>query len=166
LGEGKERFLRLLAEANAAIGAPSLLRYLEGELRVPVKAYYRPVMPSRQFTKALEALFRAQPSSEGELAVAPGLGPKVVRALTLVADVIYSVPTSVRDPVTVPLDPFAYAYAVGGKDGVPYPYDRETAAKVIEYLRQALEEARVGSREKIMALARLRALAERLGEGR
>jgi len=166
LGEGKERFLRLLAEANAAIGAPSLLRYLEGELRVPLKAYYKPVMPSRQFTKALEVLFRAQPSSEGELAVAPGLGPKVVRALALVADVIYSVPTSVRDPVTVPLDPFAYAYAVGGKDGVPYPYDRETAAKVIEYLRQALEEARVGSREKLMALARLRALAERLGEGR
>ncbi len=165
IAEGKDRFLRLLAEANAAIGAPSLLKYVEGGARAaPPRAYYRPVIPSRQTLRMLDELFRSQPSSEAELAVVPGLGPKVVRALALVADVIYSVPTSCRDPVTVSLDPFAYAYAVGGKDGVPYPYDRETALKVIEYLRQALEEARVGSAAKAAALARLRALAARLGE--
>ncbi|MGC9210261.1 MAG: DUF763 domain-containing protein [Acidilobus sp.] len=165
IAEGKERFLRLLAEANAAVGAPSLLRYIEGGVKVsPPRAYYRPLMPSRQFLRMVEQLFTSQPSTEEELVVAPGLGPKVVRALALIADVIYSVPTSVRDPVTISLDPFAYAYAVGGKDGVPYPYDRETAMKVIEYLRQALEEARVGNAVKLAAMARLRAMATRLGE--
>ncbi|MGC9071687.1 MAG: DUF763 domain-containing protein [Acidilobus sp.] len=164
IAEGKERFLRLLSEANAALGAPSLLRYIEGEVKVrPPRAYYRPVIPSRQFLRMVENMFSSQPGSEGELAVTPGLGPKVVRALALVADLVYSVPTSVRDPVTVSLDPFAYAYAVGGKDGVPYPYDRETALRVIEYLRQAIEEARVGNTAKLAAMARLRAMTARLG---
>ena len=164
IAEGKERFLRLLAQANAALGAPSLLRYIEGPAAAaPPRAYYRPVIPSRQMLRMVEDLFRSEPTTEEELGLAPGLGPKVVRALALVADVIYSVPTSVRDPVSVSLDPFAYAYAVGGKDGVPYPYDRETAMRVIEYLRQAVEEARVGNAYKLAALARLRAMVARMG---
>ena len=39
----------------------------------------------------------------------------------------------------MPLDPFTYAYAVGGKDGVPYPYDVKTADKVIEIMKEIVE---------------------------
>ena len=167
LAEGKERILRYLAEANAALGAPSLLRFVGAETRPATsaaKGYYRPVMPSKQLMRSLEELTSNPPTNEVELMVAKGLGPKTLRALALIADVIYSIPTSTRDPVTLTLDPFGYAYAVGGKDGVPYPFDKSTAIKAIEFLREAIESARLGNVEKLKALHRLRLfLARSLG---
>ena len=165
LAEGKERILRYLAEANAALGAPTLLKFMDTGVRPAVpKGYYRPVMPSRQLLRSLEELTSNPPASEVELMVAKGLGPKTLRALALIADVIYSIPTSTRDPVTLTLDPFGYAYAVGGKDGVPYPFDKDTALKAIEYLREAIESARLGNAERLKAMQRLRLfLARSLG---
>ncbi len=157
INEGKERFLRLLAESNAAIGAPNLLRFIEGNVRASKpKAYYVPVRPTKQLLRSLDLLYRAPPMDEKSLALAEGLGPTLLRALALVADIIYSVPTSDRDPVTLSLDPFAYAYAVGGKDGVPRPFDRRTAEEAINFLREAIEDAKVGDLEKLRAIARLR----------
>jgi hypothetical protein len=66
------------------------------------------------------------------------------------------VPTSTRDPVTAPLNPFAYAYAAGGKDGVPYRFSPKTVEKVALTLEEAIELARLGDKEKIRALKRLR----------
>jgi len=162
IAEGKERLLRLLAESNAALGAPSLLRYIEGEARArPPRAYYRPVTPTKEFVRALEKIYANPPSSEEELALTEGLGPKVLRALALIADVIYSVPTSERDPLTLSLDPFYYAYAIGGKDGVPYPFDPKTAEEALSYLARAIEESKLGSAVKLRAMARLRAFLTR-----
>ncbi len=161
LSEGKERVLRYLAQANAALGTPTLL----SQQRKPERTarYYRPVMPSRQLLRSLERLTRSPPASERELALAHSLGPTTLRALALIADIVYSIPTSDRDPLTLSLDPFAYAYAVGGKDGVPYPFDRKAALEALSYLREAVERARVGDRERLRAMARLRSLLRGLG---
>ncbi len=165
--EPPRRIERLLAEANRiAEGRPSLLDYAPGPRRrghsLGARPYYRPVKPSPQLRRALEALHAWSPSSDVELALAPGLGPAVVRALALIADVIYGVPTSTRDPVNAPLDPAAYSYAVGGKDGVPYPFDPATARTAIDVLRRALEEARIGEKTRARALERLHRYARRL----
>ena len=163
VSEGPSRILRLLGEANKMLGVRGLDEYLKPTVAkapklIGLKPYYYPVKPSRQLVKSLEELAKSNPSNEVELALAPGLGPKTLRALALIADLIYSTPTSTRDPVTHPLNPYLYAYAVGGKDGVPYPYDRRTAEKVIVTLEEAISKARIGDRERLKALMRLRSL--------
>ena len=165
IAEGPSRIVRLLGEANRVLESrPSLEEYIGGvrvERRgslVGLKPYYYPVRPSKQMLKAIEDLSRFNPTDEVELALAPSLGPRTLRALALIADLIYRVPTSTRDPVTHPPNPFIYAYAVGGKDRVPYPYDRRTAEKVILTLEEAVNRAKLGDREKLRALLRLRRL--------
>jgi hypothetical protein len=52
-------------------------------------------------------------------------------------------------------DPVKYSFAHGGKDGYPYPVDRETYDKSIEVLKNAIEDAKVDKNEKYNALKRL-----------
>ena len=162
LAEDPRRVERLVAEAyRLAVGARSLLDYMtpgsRGARGKPAwTRYYKPVKPGPQLRRALEALASNPPSREEDLLVAPGLGPAVVRALALVADLLYKAPVSTRDPVTHPIEPYMYAYAVGGKDGVPYPFDPRTAERVAEVLEEALEMARIGEEERLRALMRLR----------
>jgi hypothetical protein len=56
-----------------------------------------------------------------------------------------------------------YSYARGGKDGTPFPIDRDTYDRNIAILTDAVRRARVGENDKFHALKRL-AKAERLGE--
>lgn len=163
LAEDPRRVERLVAEAyRIAVGARSILDYANphtprGPAERPVWIrYYTPVKPSPRLRRALEALASNPPSSEEDLLVVPGLGPVVVRALALVSDLLYRAPVSTRDPVTHPIEPYMYAYAVGGKDGIPYPFDARTAERVAEILEEALEMARIGDRERLRALMRLR----------
>jgi len=65
-----------------------------------------------------------------------------------VAELIYGEPASVRDPVS-------YAFAHGGKDGTPFPVDRETYDATIESLRRAVRQTKAGYSEKSAALKRL-----------
>ncbi len=162
--EGSNKVLRMLSEANRILrGSPSLEEYLAGNFKRKVfKRNYKPVLPTPQLRKALEDLSNFSPTNEVELALAPSLGPKVVRALALVADLIMNVPTSSKDPVTHPIDPYLYSYAVGGKDGVPYPYDRKTAMRVIMTLEEAVNYAKIGNKEKLKALIKLKRLTEKL----
>jgi hypothetical protein len=67
-----------------------------------------------------------------------GVGPATIRALALVAELVYETPPSWRDPVTHPPDPFKFAYAVGGKDGVPFPVDRKTYDELLSILNQLI----------------------------
>ncbi len=77
-----------------------------------------------------------------------GIGPKTIRALALISELIYGVKPSVRDPVR-------FCFAHGGKDGHPYPVDRKTYDESIEFLRRAVNEARIGITLKKEALRRL-----------
>jgi hypothetical protein len=64
---------------------------------------------------------------------------------------MYGVPGSVRDPA-------AYSFAHGGKDGHPYPVDRETYDGTIAFLEAAVRHARLGERDRLDALRRLASL--------
>jgi hypothetical protein len=106
------------------------------------------------------------------------VGPKTVRSLSLLAELIYDAPASHRDPATTPAPALApradnelpavlegasqrswadYSYAHGGKDGHPHPVDRETYDRSIAVLTDALRKARIGEPEKRDALKRLTA---------
>lgn len=78
----------------------------------------------------------------------PGMGPQGIRALSLIAELVYGTPLSYRDPAR-------FAFAHGGKDGTPYPVDRATYEHSIRVLKRAVEQSRLGYSEKRQALARL-----------
>ena len=77
-----------------------------------------------------------------------GVGAKTLRALALASEVIYGTPASTRDPAR-------FSFAVGGKDGVPYPVDLETYDKTVEVLRAAVNKANIDRSERVKALKRL-----------
>jgi hypothetical protein len=77
-----------------------------------------------------------------------GVGPKTIRALALIAELVHGAKASVRDPAR-------FSFAHGGKDGHPYPVDRRTYDRSIEVLRTAVSRAKLGRREKLEALRRL-----------
>jgi len=79
---------------------------------------------------------------------ASGVGAKTIRALALVAELVHGVEASWRDPAQ-------FAFAHGGKDGHPFPVDRPTYDHSIEVLREAVNRARIGDRDRMEALRRL-----------
>jgi hypothetical protein len=171
--EGPRRFETLLREANSLLHKYSAPRGLESyfsELSIgesvekDVRGYYVPIRPTRNLMLAIKRLSQAPLAEESDLLIVPGLGPKVIRALALIVDLVYGVPTSDNDPVSHPLDPYLYAHAVGGKDGIPYPFDPKTALEAYQFLVRALEESHLGYDTKMKFLKRIRSnLRRRLG---
>jgi uncharacterized protein len=87
-----------------------------------------------------------------------GVGARTLRALALTSEIIYGTPASTRDPAR-------FSFAHGGKDGFPYPVDRETYDRTVEVLRNAVTKAGVDRSERVAALKRLVKFGEeRLGQ--
>lgn len=106
-------------------------------------------MPQNINWKALQQVYEFQPQNYEELLAFRGVGPATVRGLALIAELIYGNKPSWKDPVK-------YSFAYGGKDGVPYPVDRKAMDESIQILRQAVEEAKIGGKQKMRSLQKLR----------
>lgn len=97
------------------------------------------------YKRVEKVLFEARqknPLNFEDLLCETSVGPKTLRALALVSEVIYGAKPSFKDPVR-------YSFAHGGKDGYPYPVDRENYEKSIAILQRAVEKAKIGQPEKI-----------------
>jgi hypothetical protein len=92
--------------------------------------------------------YERQPGNFEQLLGLQGIGPKTIRALSLISEIIYGVAPSYRDPVR-------YSFAHGGKDGIPYPVDRKTYDQSIELLSKAINNTRLALSEKREAFQRL-----------
>ena len=77
-----------------------------------------------------------------------GFGPKKIRALALISDLVYGEEASWKDPVK-------YSFTHGGKDGFPYPVDREVYDNSIQTLKQAIDESKIDKKDKLNAIKRL-----------
>jgi hypothetical protein len=77
-----------------------------------------------------------------------GLGPKTLRSLTLVSEVIHGTPSRFKDPAR-------FSFAHGGKDGHPFPVQTKVYDQTIDELQKALDRSRLGYREKKQALKNL-----------
>ena len=106
-------------------------------------------MPRNISWETMKRAYEFQPRNYEELLSVKGVGPATVRGLALVAELIYGEKPSWDDPVK-----FSFAY--GGKDGVPFPVDRRAMDESIHLLRQAVQEAKIGDKEKTRSLQRLR----------
>jgi len=156
LNEPPKKIYGLLHEVNRLIKG---VRTLVGtELVRPIDRsipYYRPVRLTHTLLTKLMRAYELKPKDIKEALLVRNLGPEVFRALSLVSELIYREPPSLRDPTTEPYDPFKYAFTVGGKDGIPFPVKRELMIKVISELRDVIESAKLGKREKLLALKSL-----------
>lgn len=98
--------------------------------------------------KILEKTYMANPGDFESLLAIEGVGPKTIRALALISELIYKRPFSIKDPVR-------FSFAHGGKDGTPYPVNRKEYDLSIQILRETTERAKIGRSEKLSALKRL-----------
>ncbi len=98
--------------------------------------------------EVLQKAYEIQPQSYEELMMLKGFGPKKIRALALISDLIYGEKPSWQDPVK-------YSFAHGGKDGFPYPVDREVYDNSTDFLKGAIEGAKIGKNDQKEALKRL-----------
>src|SRR5207249_12000607 len=89
-----------------------------------------------------------QPEDFATLLGMEGVGARTLRALSLVGELVYNAPVSIKDPAR-------FAFAHGGKDRHPYPVDRKTYDQSIETLHTAAEKAKIGQRDQVEALQRL-----------
>ena len=106
-------------------------------------------MPRNINWKTLKQVYEFQPKNYEELLSIKGVGPATVRGLALVAELVYGEKPSWEDPVK-------YSFAYGGKDGVPYPVDRRAMDESIQLLKQTVQSAKIGDRDKVQSLQRLR----------
>ncbi len=112
-------------------------------------SYPHLAMPRTINWQKLKEIYDVHPTNYEELLSLKGVGPNTVRALALISDFIYNEKPSWADPVR-------FSFTVGGKDGVPYPVDRKAMDESTEIIRMGVEEAKIGEKEKILALRRLK----------
>jgi len=108
-------------------------------------------MPRKMNWTALRRAYEFQPRDYEELVGTKGVGPATVRGLALISELVYGEAPSWRDPVK-------YSFAFGGKDGVPFPVDREAMDQAISILQTSLENTTISGRERKAALRRLKGL--------
>ncbi|MFW5887135.1 MAG: DUF763 domain-containing protein [Bacteroidota bacterium] len=70
-----------------------------------------------------------------------GLGPKTLRSLALVSEVVHGTPSRFSDPAR-------FSFAHGGKDRKPYPVQTHVYDDTIEFLKKALDKSRIDHSDK------------------
>jgi hypothetical protein len=76
------------------------------------------------------------------------LGPRTLQSLALIAEVVHGAPIRFSDPAR-------FSFALGGKDGHPFPVPLKVYDESIYVLRRSLEVAKLGDSEKLDGFARL-----------
>jgi hypothetical protein len=103
---------------------------------------------SKYLERILLKLNSDKPKSYEQLLATKGVGPKTIRALSLVGEVIYGAKASYEDPAR-------YSFAHGGKDATPYPVDRKTYDQTIEIIKNVVQKSKIDASEKNKAVKRL-----------
>jgi hypothetical protein len=110
---------------------------------------------ARRLHGNLAAAAECGPSDFSELLLVPGVGPRTVRALAMVAEVLHGAPYRFSDPAR-------FSLAHGGKDRHPFPVPIRVYDQTIQVLKSAVQKARLGREEELSALKRLDDQARRL----
>jgi len=104
---------------------------------------------SKYLDKILYKACENKPENYEKLVALEGVGAKTIRALSLVAEMIYGAEPSY-------IDPARYSFAHGGKDATPYPVDRPTYDSTIEFFSKVIRMMKkTGPAEKNRMMGRL-----------
>jgi hypothetical protein len=151
--------IRLISEkASPLMKQKRLPGFCEMELE-NVEFYHHPVEKEKfdlkRLKKTIEKAHFLKPENFEQLLMTEGVGPKTIRALSLVSEIIYGAKPSYEDPAR-------YSFAHGGKDSVPYSIDRITYDETISVLEKGIEMAKISLKEKERAKERLWLESKRL----
>ena len=117
-----------------------------------VEFHWHPVIAEKfdmkRLKKTIETAHFFAPTEFAQLLAGEGVGPKTIRALSLVAEIIYGAKPSYEDPAR-------YTFAVGGKDGTPFPVDRATYDRTLAAIERGIIASRSGAKEIDAAKRRL-----------
>ena len=117
-----------------------------------VEFHWHPVVAEKfdikRLKKTIEKAHFSAPDNFAALLAGEGIGPKTIRALSLVAEVVYGAKPSYEDPAR-------YTFAVGGKDGTPFPVDRVTYDRTLSAIERGIVASRSGAKEIDAAKRRL-----------
>ncbi len=102
----------------------------------------------KRFEKILLKTCEKQPGNFENLLGIEGVGPKTIRALSLLAELVYGAKPSFRDPAR-------FSFSHGGKDGHPFPVDKDTYDFSIDFLKNSINNAKLNLGEKKEAFKRL-----------
>jgi uncharacterized protein len=124
-------------------------------LSMPARHTLLPEMDvaSPHLRRILETTYERAPKDfEGLLGI-EGVGARTLRALALASELLHGNPASLRDPAR-------FSFAHGGKDGTPFPVDRQSYDRTIDILGRAINRSDVDRSEKVKAFKRLADFAE------
>ncbi len=158
----KEKAVLNLVARESAASRSAIASLASFSPEAVAREYTQLVLPSRHslyeehlkpssLERVLLQTYERHPEDFESLLSIKGVGPKTVRALSLLAELAYGKRPSYTDPAK-------FSFAHGGKDGYPYPVNRSTYDQTIDILEQAIKEARLGREEKLQALRRLQRL--------
>jgi hypothetical protein len=102
----------------------------------------------RRLGAVLAVSYERQLRDFASLLLTENLGPRTLQTLALVAEVIHGAPSRFQDPAR-------FSFALGGKDGHPFPVPLKTYDESLQFLRTAVDRARAGDTEKSDGLRRL-----------
>ena len=152
--EGVVRELARLAEAESA--APCPAQPALPHLIMPAHHDVRPEdIVSRRLHANLAAAADRGPKDFADLLLVPGVGPRTVRALAQVAEVVHGAPYRFGDPAR-------FSLAHGGKDRHPYAVPLKVYDRTVGVLRSAIAKAKLGHSEELAAIKRLDEQARRM----
>lgn len=151
--DGTERIKRTLLSLRVE-GQETLSKWIAGVTETPMIKAYR-VDPKSVNWDSLKKAYEAAPNDYEELLAVKGVGPSTVKALALISELVYGVEPSWKDPIK-------YTFAFGGKDGIPFPVKRREYDEAINFLEDAISRAKLGDKDKIEAVKRLRNYASKI----
>jgi hypothetical protein len=157
LALGPDRIIRELnlLKRNGTDAAPDS----QGSLPYLLLPGHHDVRPSDVVTRRLHGALAAAadrgPADFAELLLTPGIGARTVQSLAMVAEVIHGAPYRFSDPAR-------FSLAHGGKDGHPFPVPIRVYDEMINVLKSAVQQAKLGQDETLAAIKRLDDQARRL----
>jgi len=146
-GENLEKYFRKPGQQTLNKKQPPNLTKIKKtkEKKLPAK---HQVEITPQIKKAPKKAEEIQPKDYKELVETKGIGKKTLRALALISDLIYNQEPSFKDPAT-------YSFAHGGKDGHPYPVNKERYEETIQTLEKTVKKSELNKKKKQKALKKL-----------
>ncbi|OKY77995.1 MAG: hypothetical protein BTN85_0473 [Candidatus Methanohalarchaeum thermophilum] len=146
VNDGVSHFQSFLTNKNQS----NLDKFLKNEDKISFPPEHEVIKSdfSKKIFQNINKAYEKQPSDFKDLISTEGIGPKTVRALALISDLVYGEEYSKKDPAT-------YSYAHGGKDGTPYPVNEERYQKSINFLKRAIQETKIEEKEKRKAMNKL-----------
>jgi hypothetical protein len=143
--DGVVRKLAALRDPDAGTVEQGVLPHLQLPAHHDVRASD---VVLRRLHGSLAAAADRGPIDFTELLLVPGVGPRTIESLALVAEIVHGAPCRFSDPAR-------FSFAHGGKDGHPFPVPLAVYDETIRTLKSAVHKARLGRDEEFSALRRL-----------